>query len=746
MEGDQRKDHQYDLPLSSNFEHVQVKHFILDLKCNFDSKKFESTMTIFCQRSIKVYLKNTLEEQSDINPDNIRTESKLELVKEINCTNCNNSGSVDLHSHKNSNIIKYEAALNTITLDCFAIDVNDCYVYDFPSHPEGLFKHSCTNSPPSNLHISQCCMKNYYALYNNLEKQKPINVTYTVSDCKITMTLPKFIDHCSQVVVKIIYRTQCNGPSLMWTLDQMQRPCVFTIGHQMNNRSLFPSQDMPKAMSTWHCNVTLANDWKNFNVITTGETLPEKFQVKDDETVYHSFNSYPMPAATFALAIGDWSSTNMTALINTNIKENNMPSCVVYSPLCLHDQTIDQLCQYLPHCFEALYSTLGSYPLKHLTIFIAPACFDSLGMACPHLLILSQSLLCPDLSMMYRVAHELCHTWFGILTGPKDWTEEWLTEGVCCYLEDKVHGIAMKWNPYEYQSRCNLRSFMKYRLLLSEISNTPEHLQTLRPNADDSVQEPNFVKNGLDPEKTVIQVHYLKGFFLLRHLEQKAGSDHFLSALKIFTNQQLGHLFSSKDFLHFIFKQCPNLGKTGLTVDQVCKDWLDSSGLPQELDTMSSELCSPYIQDIYDQVASIKLSKSLNRSVGKKSKLSHNILSLQLIPEQQVLFLDLLVEDSVTLSSNDFKELREIFQISTANPEVQHSWCELVISQHATRWLDDVRTFLIHHQSMGVYLYGELMISEHSAFQKLAFDCFSKVEKFMPEGTLQTVKSMLFPS
>ncbi|KAK6989499.1 aminopeptidase O-like isoform X2, partial [Biomphalaria glabrata] len=69
-----------------------------------------------------------------------------------------------------------------------------------------------------------------------------------------------------------------------------------------------------------------------------------------------------------------------------------------------------------------------------------------------------------------------------------------------------------------------------------------------------------------------------------------------------------------------------------------------------------------------------------------------------LIPEQQVLFLDLLVEDSVTLSSNDFKELREIFQISTANPEVQHSWCELVISQHATRWLDDVRTFLIHHQ------------------------------------------------
>lgn len=62
----------------------------------------------------------------------------------------------------------------------------------------------------------------------------------------------------------------------------------------------------------------------------------------------------------------------------------------------------------------------------------------------PHLMFLSQSILCPDHSMFYRLSHEVCHTWFGVLTGPKDWTEEWLTEGICCYLEDIIHAAVMQ--------------------------------------------------------------------------------------------------------------------------------------------------------------------------------------------------------------------------------------------------------------------------------------------------------------
>ena len=64
----------------------------------------------------------------------------------------------------------------------------------------------------------------------------------------------------------------------------------------------------------------------------------------------------------------------------------------------------------------------------------------------PSLLFLSQSVLHKDMRM--RVAHEVCHTWFGVTIGPRDWTEEWMTEGFCTYLEDIVHTKVMEVNKH----------------------------------------------------------------------------------------------------------------------------------------------------------------------------------------------------------------------------------------------------------------------------------------------------------
>ena len=98
-----------------------------------------------------------------------------------------------------------------------------------------------------------------------------------------------------------------------------------------------------------------------------------------------------------------------------------------------------------------------------LKVVAVPACWfvspslllsyspDLLVCYSPSLLFLSQSLLCPDGSMRVRVAHELCHTWFGIVIGPLDWTEEWLTEGFCTYLEDLLHAQVL-----QVRSRCKV--------------------------------------------------------------------------------------------------------------------------------------------------------------------------------------------------------------------------------------------------------------------------------------------------
>ena len=62
----------------------------------------------------------------------------------------------------------------------------------------------------------------------------------------------------------------------------------------------------------------------------------------------------------------------------------------------------------------------------------------------PSLMFISQSILSADREMSIRLAHELSHSWFGLIIGPKDWTEEWLSEGFCTYTEGYLHGIVMQ--------------------------------------------------------------------------------------------------------------------------------------------------------------------------------------------------------------------------------------------------------------------------------------------------------------
>ena len=48
-------------------------------------------------------------------------------------------------------------------------------------------------------------------------------------------------------------------------------------------------------------------------------------------------------------------------------------------------------------------------------------------------MFISQSVLCGEVgqsltAMMIRISHEISHSWFGLVIGALDWTEEWLSE------------------------------------------------------------------------------------------------------------------------------------------------------------------------------------------------------------------------------------------------------------------------------------------------------------------------------
>lgn len=84
--------------------------------------------------------------------------------------------------------------------------------------------------------------------------------------------------------------------------------------------------------------------------------------------------------------------------------------------------------------------------------FVHPL-FLSFVFPSPHIIFLSQSVLYAgssgpgenSLSLCgSRMCHEIAHSWFGLVIGAKDWTEEWISEGFATYLEDIIWAQAQQ--------------------------------------------------------------------------------------------------------------------------------------------------------------------------------------------------------------------------------------------------------------------------------------------------------------
>lgn len=98
-------------------------------------------------------------------------------------------------------------------------------------------------------------------------------------------------------------------------------------------------------------------------------------------------------------------------------------------------------------CFFQVIIYFNLYPSALSCIFVI-CLFHS-----PHIIFLSQSVLhagsCGSADNVLslcgsRICHEIAHSWFGLVIGAKDWTEEWISEGFATYLEDIIWAKAQK--------------------------------------------------------------------------------------------------------------------------------------------------------------------------------------------------------------------------------------------------------------------------------------------------------------
>lgn len=112
------------------------------------------------------------------------------------------------------------------------------------------------------------------------------------------------------------------------------------------------------------------------------------------------------------------------------------------------------------------------------------------------------------------------------------------------------------------------------------------------------------------------------------------------------------------------------------------------------------------------------------------------------VPEQVVLFLEKLLERE-TLSHTTLRQLDRCYVFSSRNAEVRHRWCELIVKHKYNPGLQEVKRFLIEDQGMGIYLFGELIISQQAKQRALVDEVLQEIGAEMDQCTYQTVKDML---
>uniref|UniRef100_A0A8C5BTU5 Aminopeptidase O (putative) n=1 Tax=Gadus morhua TaxID=8049 RepID=A0A8C5BTU5_GADMO len=410
----------------------------------------------------------------------------------------------------------------------------------------------------------------------------------------------------------------------------------------------------------------------------------------------------------------------------------------VFAPACLLQKARLGVLALLPQCLAAAHAVLGVHPFPRLDVLIVPEGFSSLGMASPHIIFLSQSVLdvagadpaggVADRSVLgSRLCHELAHSWFGLAIGARDWTEEWISEGFATYLEDVIWAKAQELLPVEMEEQAQLKALLRWRRLSDELQHSQEELQILRPNMEKTGEVSDcgasLVKHALNPDKTFMQVHYLKGYFLLTFLASEVGECQLIHFFRQFVMKYHGQLILSQDFLQMLLDTFPDMLKRGLTLTAIYADWMDRPGIPK--------------------VVKWTLPDQGRKGRGRKRRRGEPKVNYrELTSDRLVLLLELLLEEEV-LSSSTLRSLNTTYHLHTQDAEVRHRWCELVVKHGHSQAYQDVQHFLVHDQAMGVYLYGELMVQEKADQQALARRCLSLVQEEMDQSARRVVEEMI---
>uniref|UniRef100_A0A2I2ZS64 Aminopeptidase O (putative) n=1 Tax=Gorilla gorilla gorilla TaxID=9595 RepID=A0A2I2ZS64_GORGO len=710
-----------DLPLMANTSHILVKHYVLDLDVDFESQVIEGTIVLFledgnrfkkqnssieeaCQSESNKACKFGMPEPCHIPVTNARTfSSEMEYNDFAICSKGEKDTSDKDGNHDNqehaSGISSSKYCCDTgnhgsedflLVLDCCDLSVLKVEEVDVAAVP-GLEKF--TRSPELTVvseEFRNQIVRELVTLPANRWREQ-LDYYARCSQAPGCGELLFDTDTWSLQIrktgaqtatdfphaIRIWYKTKPEGRSVTWTSDQSGRPCVYTVGSPINNRALFPCQEPPVAMSTWQATVRAA---ASFVVLMSGENSAKPTQLWEGCSSWYYYVTMPMPASTFTIAVGCWTEMKMETW-----SSNDLATERPFSPSEANFRHVG-VCSHMEYPCRFQNASATTQEIIPHRVF-APVCLTG---ACQETLL---RLIPPCLS----AAHSVLGT----------------------------------------------HPFSRLDVLIVP-ANFPS-LGMARPSKDKtghtSDSGASVIKHGLNPEKIFMQVHYLKGYFLLRFLAKRLGDETYFSFLRKFVHTFHGQLILSQDFLQMLLENIPEEKRLELSVENIYQDWLESSGIPKPLqrERRAGAECGLARQVRAEVTKWIRV----NRRPRKRKRREKEEVFEKLFPDQLVLLLEHLLEQK-TLSPRTLQSLQRTYHLQDQDAEVRHRWCELIVKHKFTKAYKSVERFLQEDQAMGVYLYGELMVSEDARQQQLARRCFERTKEQMDRSSAQVVAEMLF--
>ncbi|TTH08275.1 Aminopeptidase O [Bagarius yarrelli] len=450
-----------DLPLRANTNHILVRHYVLDLSVDFQTKVIGGSIVLFlepCKEAERTGRSNLLSlcQEGDLNLQHVYTDENAKDCRSATPPPEIKVSQAD-HFDASSSSPRDDGSKDfTLILDSCDMSVSKVEEVDVGSVSE-LWKLREVDkmAQSSSFGLVQRLMSMPSAQWRQQQElYLQCSRAHAVSPAE---PLLFHMDHWSLQIrrkgvrtphafpcaVRIWYKTKPSGGSVRWTKDQDGRCCVYTMGSPINNRALFPCQEPPVAMSTWQARVKAPCEYM---VLMSGENQAVPETAQTGFLQWHYYVTMPMPASTFTIAVGKWQEAKSLPHNHEDLKcEKSDGGSItqeviphrVFAPSCHLHKAESTLLPLLPLCLAAAHSVLGIHPFSRLDVLVVPPGFSSLGMASPHIIFLSQSVLAGDKILCgTRLCHEIAHSWFGLAIGARDWTEEWISEGFATYLED----------------------------------------------------------------------------------------------------------------------------------------------------------------------------------------------------------------------------------------------------------------------------------------------------------------------